>query len=356
MILRAHHAKLAVVMQKSTDMPLAGHPDSVCDFIVEALVDEYMKRDPKSRLNIQALSSHGMLMLGGVVDSRADFDIAEHIRRSYKETGYTDEIEPFVNIEKPSEDMGRIVVGGRGEGSAIVYGYASKETRERLPRACVYAHDLARRVDNLRRHNTEYAWLQPDGSVQVTVDGKQPVHASIQVQHTDAISPKEVQTAMMDGAMKPVFGDIDSMRLYINAAGAFMQGGFSAGVGASGQKVSAKTYGGLLPSGSSSFIGKDPFHPARSGLYMARYLAKMLVEKHDAGNALVKCVYTMGQASPVLFTAISGSGVDMTDIVKKEDCRPEAIVERFGLAQPIYKDQSQYNIFANPAAPWEVIE
>ncbi len=341
-------------MLKTTCMPLAGHPDKVCDHIVETLLDEYLKRDQKSRVNIQALGSHGMVMIGGIADSRADFDAAEIIRRLYKEIGHDDEIEPFVNIERPGEDMARVLVKGASQGTVIVYGYATSETREMLPRSVVYAHDLARRIDDLRKNDSQFSWLGADGFVQVTMDGDSPKHIVLHVQHMPSIETSNVQSSLLESAVNPIFGNHEHAKIYINAAGEFTQGGLAAHAGSSGRKISSSLYGGLLPASDASFFGKDPWHPARSGTYMARHIAKKLTAD-GAGNALVKLVYVMGQQDPILVEAVTGRGEDMSEKVKAFDLRPEAIVEQFSLNKAMFRNYSAYNMFARTDAPWEMI-
>ncbi len=342
-------------MYKTVEMPLAGHPDKICDQIVEALVDEYLRRDEKSRANIQALGSHGMMMIGGTVDSRADFNAADFVQSIYASCGYKDEIEPFVNIEKPGEDLARILVKGASQSTASVYGYATKETREFLPKSVVYAHDLAKRIDDLRRSDESFSWLGPDGSVQITMDKDRPVSVAIAAQHHADMDHAQIQMGLLDAAIIPVLGNHSGIKLFVNSAGMFTDGGFMASVGASSGKVQASTYGGLLPSGLSSFFGKDPYQPSKCGTYMARFIAKSLVSSGQVGNALVKLVYVMGQPEPILVEAISGSGEQLQEKVKEYDLRPEAIVERFGLTKPLYHSLSTYNMFVREDAPWEQV-
>src|SRR3989339_1001951 len=135
-------------MPKAVESVLAGHPDKICDQIADAIVDEYLRRDPEASVDLSVLGSHGMMMIGGEVTSKADFDISELAKRVYKQIGYHDDIEVFVNIEGQTEEMKR--AGNlTPTDSVIVNGYATSETREQLPRALVYAHHMARRLDDL---------------------------------------------------------------------------------------------------------------------------------------------------------------------------------------------------------------
>ncbi|HAL50591.1 MAG: S-adenosylmethionine synthase [Candidatus Uhrbacteria bacterium GW2011_GWD2_41_121] len=343
-------------MLKTVEVPLSGHPDKVCDQIVEGLLDEYLRRDPKSRISLKACGSHGMLMIGGTVDSRADFDASALARKIYTEIGYVDDIEPFVNIERPSENLAKTIINGGAQGSTAVHGYATKETREFLPRAYVYANAIARRIDDLRCHNEAFSFLLPDGKVQITMDANKIVVVTVSVQHDNSVDRNVVQTSILDHVIFPILGDTSGIKIFINSAGDFSEGGFYASAGASGLKVLADTYGGLLPHSGASFTGRDPLQPARAGMLMARYVAKNLVAQGVAGNIFITAGYAIGHHDPIFLQAMSGKGEDLTSIVKdKYDFRPEAIVERLNLRQPFYQRMSVHGCFGKEGAPWEEI-
>jgi len=344
-------------MLKTVEIPLSGHPDKMCDRIVEAILDEYLRRDEKSRVDIQALGSHGMIMIGGSVDSRADFDSASIIQKVYKNIGNQDELEPFINIERPSEDVAKIVVAGGSQGTTVVHGYATRETREMMPLAYVYASALARRIDDLRRTDEAFQWLLPDGKVQLTMDGKRPVSVTVLVQHAPKMELAQMQMALVDTVITPIIGEVDGLRMYVNSSGSFCTGGFSACAGASGRKTLADTYGGLLPSGGGAISGKDPLKPSRAGSLMARYAAKNIVASGAVGNILIKVGYSIGQQEPIFIEAVGGKGENLSKLVKdKYDFRPEAIVERLDLRKPIYQDVANYGYFGRAGVSWERIE
>lgn len=344
-------------MLKTVEIPLTGHADKICDQIVDMIVDEYLRKDKKSSLDIQALGSHGMIMIGGAIDSRADFDVSTLVKKAYQDIGYTDEIEPFINIEKPSEDMGRVMVQGGAQGTTHVHGYATKETREFLPKAYVYAVSLARRIEDLRKNDAAFSWLGPDGKVQVTLDKNRPVAITILVQHHPSIDVAQVKMAMLEYVVKPVIGTDEEIQILINPGGSFQEGGFAIGAGSSGRKVLADTYGGLLPGDGHAMSGKDPSKPSRAGMYMARFAAKSLVARGVAGNVLVKAAYTLGKTAPVYMRGYTGAGEDITDIIEKEfDFRIPAIVERLDLSQPLYRAVSVYGQFGRDGMPWEDVE
>jgi S-adenosylmethionine synthetase len=356
--LRYHQAHVTFLpyMLKAVHIPFSGHPDKICDQIVEGVVDEYLKRDPQSRINIQALGSHGMLMLGGSVDSRADFDISSIIRRIYADIGYKDDIEPFVNIEKWTEERAKTLVNGGAQGTVIVHGYATKETREYLPKALVYAQEIAGRYEELRRHEAISHFLRPDGSVQLCMNGKEMTSITLGAQHGEEIEHKDMQTYLVDKIVNPVIGSQEGVKLLINSTGTFHQGGFAAGSGASGQKEMIASYGGLLPHGGSHMTGKDPHNPAKCGAVMARYIAKTLVKEGRVGNVLVTLVYSVGQKEPIHIQVRGGKGEDLADEVKKRfDLKPEAIVEQFALRAPIWRQVTVAGLTASADAPWEQV-
>ncbi|MBP9827706.1 methionine adenosyltransferase domain-containing protein [Patescibacteria group bacterium] len=341
-------------MWKVVEAPLSGHPDKVCDLIVESVVDEYLRRDPMSKMDIQALGANGMVVVGGAVESKADFDVTEIARRAYASVGYSDEVEFFVNVEKPREEPSRDVKSRGAQGTAIVYGYATRETREMLPRSVVYAQALARRIDELRQGDERFSWLRPDGKVQLAMEGDRIVHAAIIAAHTQEVDAAQVQALLFDHAVTPVLGPCEGVKVFVNPVGGFTTGGFCMNAGVSGRKVLADMYGGLLPHGGMALAGKDPVKPTRAGTYMARFAARAAVQEGLANNVLINAVYTVGLAEPVYLVARGGDGTDVTAWVQEHfDFRPEAIVERLNLRRPMYARASEYGMFGKEGVPWE---
>lgn len=341
-------------MLKAVEAPLAGHPDKVCDLLVESVVDEYLRRDLLSKMDIQALGSNGMVMLGGVVDSRADFDVAEIAKQAYINVGYTDSIEMFVNLERPSEERLRVPRSTGASGTAIMYGYATRETRELMPRSVVYANALARRIDDLRRTDARFSWLRPDGKVQLAMQGEQIVAVTLIAAHAEDMDINHVQALLLEHAVVPVLGNVEGVKVFINPVGPFTTGGFTLNAGVSGRKVLSDTYGGLLPHGGMAMVGKDPLKPSRSGAYMARFAARELVKEGVASNVLITAVYSVGLEEPVALFARGGDGTDLSKVVSERfDFRSEAIVERFNLRRPMYAACANYGIFGRGGVPWE---
>ena len=295
--------------------------------------------------------------------STADFDLGALAKHVYAEIGYKDDVEVFVNIDAQSAEMKHVHNGVTD--NAVVNGFATSETRELLPRAVVYAHNLARRLDDLRKTDPAFSWLKPDGKIQLTMDGGHVCAVTVLASHQVSIDEKDVKTALLERLLVPILGE-DGVAMYINPIGTFIDAGFKADSGASGRKMTVDTYGGLIPHGDKSISGKDPSRVDRAAAYMARYVARYLVEQGLAHSAMVSLVYSMGRAEPVHIQATGMGGKmpgrvgfglqagDLTQLLKKTfDFRPEAIAERLNLFQPVYRATATYGHFGRAGFPWE---
>lgn len=342
-------------MRKAAEAVTAGHPDKICDQIADAIVDEYLRRDPAARVNVNVFGSRGMLVVGGQVRSQADFDLAALAKQTYADIGYVDELEVFANVDAAPLDANAPRVSSD---AVVVNGYATKETREMLPRAFVFATNVARRLDDLRRADPNFFWLLPDGKAQVVMERERVVAVSVQASHAENIAPRDVQNALVERAITPIVGE--HAQVVVNPLGAFTSAGFAGASGMSGRKVSSDAYGGLIPHGDSSLSGKDPSRPERAGAYMARLAARFLVEQGLATSALVTAVYVPGRAEP-LHLEVSGvsdksrgAKMDYANLIKAQfDFRPDAIVERLGLLKPMYLQTAAYGHFGRAGFPWE---
>lgn len=344
-------------MLKTVEAVTMGQPDKVCDQIADALVDEYLRRDPKARMDFHVFGSHGMLMIGGEVQSDADFDVSAVAKSIYKEIGYPDDMEVFANVAQPSEEMKSVSNGVMD--TVVVNGYATRETRERMPRAVVYASSLARRMDDFRKTDPSFSWMKPDGKVQVMMNGDHVEAVTILCGHHVSICERDVRTALLERFIIPFIGE-EGIQIHINPIGPFTLCGFRADSGASGRRTSIDTYGGLIPHGDKSLSGKDPLRAERAAAYLARMAARWFVDQELASTALVSAVYTMGRAQPVHLSALGtgeksrGMKMDLTALLKKNfDFRPEAIVERLDLRRPIYRQTATYGSFGHEGLPWE---
>jgi S-adenosylmethionine synthetase len=341
---------------KTAESVTEGHPDKVCDQIVDALLDEYLKRDPRSRVALEAFGSHGMLMIGGEITSRGEFDIEAAAKALYRDIGYDDELDVFVNIELQSGDIAQGVdVGGAGD-QGIMYGYATAETDSLMPPCVAHAHALSRRLADLRRHDPAFAWLRPDGKTQVTMDRGRVRTVVVSAQHAPDVGQEQIRGALVEHLIAPVIGDLAGVEILVNPTGRFVTGGFTADTGLTGRKLMVDTYGGLIPHGGGAFSGKDSTKVDRSAAYMARFAAKNLVANGYAKKCMVSVAYAIGRAEPVMLTARAEDGRDLSLLIRKYfDFRPQAIIERLGLRAPIFRETAAYGHFGREQFPWEQV-
>ena len=334
----------------------AGHPDKVCDQISDAILDECLRQDPKSRVAVETLGSHGLLVIGGEVTTNANFDSAEITRKLYKDIGYSDELEIIAHLVKQSPDIAQGVdTGGAGD-QGIMYGYAEKDgSSEFLPESIFLVHNLTKGLETMRRSG-EFSWLKPDGKAQVTMENGRIRTILVSCQHGEEINQPKIKAALIENLIKPLVPDISGIEILVNPTGKFVLGGFAADAGLTGRKIMVDTYCGLAPHGGGCFSGKDPTKVDRSAAYMARFAAKNIVANGLAKECLVSVAYAIGRAEPLMVEAIDQNDNSLADLVKQKfDFRPLAIIERLNLRRPIYLPTAAYGHFGRPGFPWEEI-
>ncbi len=335
----------------------SGHPDKVCDQISDALLDAYLTQDPASRVAVESFGSHGLLVIGGEVTTNAVVDAEAVARRVYREIGYDDDLEIISHIATQSPDIAQGVdTGGAGD-QGIMYGYATNETPEYLPRAVVLAHALARGLERLRREDPSCAWIRPDGKTQVTIQDGKIKTLLVSTQHDEAVDQEKIRTCLIERLFQPIVGDLSGIEILVNPTGKFVLGGFAADAGLTGRKLMVDTYGGLIPHGGGAFSGKDSTKVDRSAAYMCRFVAKNLVARGAANECIVSVAYAIGRAEPVMVQAVDekGNAIDAS-LLAKFDFRPRAIIERLGLRRPIFRQTAAYGHFGRNEFPWEKVE
>ena len=339
----------------TTESVTNGHPDKVCDQMSDAILDACLTQDPSSRVAVETFGSHGTLMIGGEVTTKANVDYEAIARGVYKDIGYTDPLEVFSRVVTQSGDIAMGVdTGGAGD-QGIMYGYATDETPEFLPTGVVFAHALARKLEELRTSGA-LPYLRPDGKTQVTIRDGKVITALTSTQHAEDVELEQIRTDLTQHLFAPVLGDLSGIELLVNPTGRFVQGGFSADAGLTGRKIMVDTYGGLMPHGGGAFSGKDATKVDRSAAYMCRFVAKNLVANKFAKKALVSVAYAIGRVDPVMVEAYDEEGKNLSDIVNKNfDFRPRAIVERLGLTRPIFRETAAYGHFGVAGRSWEEI-
>src|SRR3989344_362537 len=226
----------------------SGHPDKMCDQISDAILDECLRQDPQSRVAVETFGSHGLLVVGGEVTTNAVFDAEAIARKVYRDIGYADDLRVITNIMRQSPDIAQGVdTGGAGD-QGIMYGYATDETPEFLPKGVVLAHALTRGLEKLRKEQV-IPWLGPDGKAQVTMEGSKVKTILVSTQHDAAVSHEEVKNTIIEKLIRPLMGDISDIEIFVNPTGAFTIGGFTANTGLTGRKLMVDTYGGIFTHG-----------------------------------------------------------------------------------------------------------
>ena len=347
---------LHLLNRYTTESVTAGHPDKVCDQISDAILDACIEQDPRSRVAVETFGSHGTLMIGGEVTTKARVNYKKIAEEVYRSIGYTEKLNILMKVAQQSPD---IAMGVDKEGAGdqgIMYGYATNETKEMLPLGVVLSHALARRLEKLRREK-KLKWLKPDGKTQGTISKGKVLTALTSTQHAKNVSQEEIREGLIKHLFTPILGSVKHIEILVNPTGKFEIGGFAAGAGLTGRKVMVDTYGGLIPHGGGCFSGKDPSKVDRSAAYMCRFVAKNLVANGYGKKVLVSVAYAIGRAEPVMVEAFNEKGKNLTSIVNKHyDFRPRAIIERLDLRRPIYQETAAYGHFGVSGRPWEKIE
>lgn len=336
----------------------AGHPDKVCDQVSDAILDACLTQDPMSRVAVETFGSHGLLVVGGEVTTKARVDYEAVARSVYRDIGYQDELEVIVNISEQSPDIAAGVDPGGAGDQGIMYGFATDETPQLLPKGVVLAHALTRGLELLRRRNM-VTWLKPDGKAQVTMASGLVRTVLVSCQHDAAVGHSDITETITNELIRPVLDGAartwneptrNGFEILVNPTGSFVRGGFEADTGLTGRKIMVDTYGGLIPHGGGAFSGKDATKVDRSGAYMARYVAVSLVRRGLASSCLVSVAYAIGRAEPLMVEAVDETGRRI-GAVSEFDFRPASMIETLGLRRPLFRSTASYGHFGKNL-PW----
>ena len=304
----------------SSESVCEGHPDKISDQISDAILDEYLRNDKYSKVACETFVTTDLCIIGGEISSRGDINYEKIIRNTISEIGYDKEGMGFNSenvkimnlLHEQSPEISQGVVRGdikeQGAGDqGIMMGYAVNETTELMPTPIVIAHNLTKKIAELRKKNT-LNYLRPDGKSQVSMNyenGKpeEITKLTLAVQHGEDVELEEIEKDMKEFVIKPILGDYynDNVEIIINGTGKFVIGGPNGDAGLTGRKIIVDTYGGYGSHGGGAFSGKDPSKVDRTGAYAARYLAKNVVAIELAEICEVRIAYSIGIAEPFSF-------------------------------------------------------
>jgi S-adenosylmethionine synthetase len=372
-----------------------GHPDKICDQISDAVLDALFAQDPQSRVACECAVTTGMVLVMGEITTNCYVDIPKVVRETIREIGYTrakfgfdcDTCAILTAIDEQSVDIAlgvnKALEAKNGEINAqaiedigagdqgMVFGYACDETPEYMPMPIALAHQLTRKLSEVRKSG-ELSYLRPDGKSQVTVeyDDGVPVRVDtviISSQHDMAVSHEQIEKDIIALVIKKVIpaNMLDAKtRFLVNPTGRFVVGGPQGDSGLTGRKIIVDTYGGMARHGGGAFSGKDPTKVDRSAAYAARYAAKNVVAAGLAKKCEIQIAYAIGVAKPVsILVDTFGTGKlsneAITELVKQTfDFRPAAIIRDLDLRRPIYRQTAAYGHFGRNDLdlPWEKLD
>ena len=344
-----------------------GHPDKIADQISDAVLDAILDEDPTARVACETLVTTGLACVAGEITTHTYVHFPDIVRRTIEAIGYNDATFGFDSktcavisaIDRQSSDIAQGVdTGGAGD-QGMMFGFATDETPELMPMPIMLAHQLTRRLAEMRKTGT-LPWLRPDGKTQVTVeyDKGRPIRIDtvvVSTQHAESVSNEDIRRSVIAEVIEPVLPtdllDTRGVKYHINPTGRFVIGGPQGDCGLTGRKIIVDTYGGMGRHGGGAFSGKDPSKVDRSACYAARWVAKNIVAAGLARRCEVQVAYAIGVAEPVsVMVDTFGTGAAPDEQIVKAvrsvfDLTPRGIIGALDLRKPIYKATAAYGHF-----------
>lgn len=367
-----------------------GHPDKVADQISDAILDEFLRRDPQAKVACETLAADNLIVVAGefkTADSRVFLEVQQFaeqiVRQTLRDIGYRDAatgIDPekcevqirfnhqSAHINQGVEREGGII--GAGD-QGLMFGYACDETPDLMPYPIWVAHRMVQRQAQLRKSG-ELPWLHPDAKSQVTVlyeDGT-PIGVQtvvLSTQHSDDVSNELIVSAVINKIVLPLIPQekrLPEFKVLVNPTGRFVTGGPNGDTGLTGRKIIVDTYGGACAHGGGAFSGKDATKVDRSAAYMARYIAKNIVAAGLAKRCTLQVAYAIGVAEPVSLL-VDTHGTGSVEDAKLEaavmdvfDLTPAGIIKALQLQRPIFKKTAAYGHFGRQEEEfvWEKVD
>lgn len=371
-----------------------GHPDKMCDQISDAILDAILLEDPAARVACETTITTGLVLVAGEITTSTYVDIPKVVRDTVREIGYTrakygfdwetsavltaiDEQSPDIAQgvdqalemrELSDDELDAIGAGDQG----LMFGYACNETPEFMPLPISLAHQLSKRLADVRKDET-IPYLRPDGKTQVTIEydeNKLPVRVDtvvLSTQHHPEVTNEQIEADILEHVIRPIVPQQwldEDTKYFINPTGRFVIGGPQGDAGLTGRKIIVDTYGGYARHGGGAFSGKDATKVDRSASYAARYVAKNIVAAGLATHCEVQIAYAIGVAQPVSIAVETfGTGTvseeKLVEAVRQTfDLRPAGIIQMLDLRRPIYKQTAAYGHFGRTDVelPWEKLD
>ena len=366
-----------------------GHPDKLCDYISDSILDAYLEKDPNARVACETVASKGKIFITGEISSVAkEIDIEQIVRNTIKEIGYnnaeidmdyrTCEIEIKLSKQSPDiaigvdkaleEKRGESIISEGAGDQGIMFGFACNETEDLMPMPIYLAHKLSKKLTDVRKQGI-INYLRPDGKTQVTVEYEddKPVRIDtivLSTQHEENVDLNVLRLDIKEKVINQVIPHElldENTKYFINPTGRFVIGGPLGDSGLTGRKIIVDTYGGYSRHGGGAFSGKDATKVDRSASYMARFLAKNIVANNLADKCEIQLSYAIGVARPISIyidtfgTAKIPEEEIVNKINKKFDLTPRGIINFLELQKPIFKKTTNYGHFGKPELPWEKV-
>jgi S-adenosylmethionine synthetase len=343
-----------------------GHPDKIADQISDAVLDAILEQDPTGRVACETLVTTGLAVIAGEITTKATINYKKIVRDTIDEIGYnnaaygydsnTCAVMDAVGTQSPDIAQG-VDTGGAGD-QGLMFGFACNETPELMPLPIQLAHNLTKKLSDVRRSG-ELSYLRPDGKSQVTIEYRDGIPFRVEAvvistQHAEEVTTEQLRADILEKVIKSTVPDnlLDNdTKIHINPTGRFVVGGPMGDAGVTGRKIIVDTYGGYAPHGGGAFSGKDPTKVDRSAAYMARYIAKNIVAAGLADKCTVQLAYAIGVAEPVsVYVDTHGTGkVDedrLSEAVRKNfELTPKGIIEMLNLRRPIFKETAKFGHF-----------